>query len=113
VSRNDQARYTASSIKNPSGCATGSVALLPALRRRVGALFASVVEVERRRCVAERRVPPEEPEDVTGVMSYFELMAARRASSGSVVLIVKKLKRSADEVRGRKGRNVLRKHTQL
>lgn len=76
-------------MKNPSGCAIGSVALLPALRRRVAALFGSVVEDESRRCVAERSVPAEEPVDVTGVISYFELMAARRASSGSVVLIVK------------------------
>ena len=93
VSRSNQARYTASSMKNPSGCAIGSVALLPALRRRVAALFGSVVEEESRTCVAEDSDPAEEPVEVTGVISYLELIAARRASSGSVVVMLWKLKK--------------------
>jgi hypothetical protein len=87
VSRNDHARQTASSMKKPSGSEVGFVAALPTLRSRVGAFFGKVTAVERRRWVAERRVLAGTPEEFTGSISYFALIAARRASSGSIALI--------------------------
>src|SRR5712672_2219345 len=74
-------------MKNPSGSETGSVALLPTLRSRVGAFFGSVTAAERRKCVAARRETAGAPEVLTGLISYFALIAARRASNGSIALM--------------------------